>query len=270
MSKREHPAGTDRGRPCLRDLAERSLAWAVTRAFLGKLLEAFRDLLPILLVIGIFQGLVLRQPLPDPWPLVEGLGLVLLGLTLFVIGLEQGLFPVGEAMAQAFARKASLFWLLAFAFCLGFGTTVAEPALIAVAGEASKTLAATGRLADDPQAMASFALRLRLVVAAAVGLAIMIGVIRLLKGWSIPLLVGGGYALIALLTAVSPREIVGIAYDSGGVTTSTVTVPLVTALGVGLAASIRGRNPLIDGFGLIALASILPILFVLAFGILVL
>lgn len=229
--------------------------------------DSARDLLPIVGVIAFFQIVVLRQPLPDLASLLGGMLMVLAGLTLFVRGLELGLFPIGENMAYGFARKGSLGWLLAFAFALGFGTTVAEPALIAVAAEASKVVAGAGLIADDEAARAGYALGLRLTVALAVGVAIVVGVVRILKGWPIHYLIIGGYLGVVAMTAFAPREIVGIAYDSGGVTTSTVTVPLVTALGVGLASSIHGRNPLVDGFGLIAFASLTPMIFVMVYGI---
>ena len=195
--------------------------------------------------------------------------MVVLGLTLFIRGLEMGLFPVGESMAYDFARKGSLFWLLAFAFALGCGTTVAEPALIAVAGEAAKVAAEGGMIVDSPEVRSSYALGLRYTVAISVGLSLVIGVLRILRGWPIQYLIVGGYVVIVLLTTVAPKEIIGIAYDSGGVTTSTITVPLVTALGIGLASSIKGRNPMVDGFGLIAFASLTPIMFVMIYGMLI-
>lgn len=228
-----------------------------------------RDLLPIVLVILFFEFFVLHQPLPNVVQLLTGLLFVVLGLTFFIHGLEQGLFPIGEAMAHAFARKGSVFWLLLFAFSLGFGTTVAEPALIAVAAEAAK-VAANGNMIDATEAAKlSYANGLRYTVALSVGLAIVIGVIRILKGWPIQWIIIGGYMLVVIMTMFAPREIIGIAYDSGGVTTSTITVPLVTALGVGLASSIKGRNPMVDGFGLIALASLTPMIFVMAYGMLI-
>jgi len=165
--------------------------------------------------------------------------------------------------------KGSVFWLVAFAFVLGFGTTVAEPALIAVAAEAASVAAGAGVISNSEAAMNEYAFGLRMTVALAVGVALVIGVFRILAGWSLPALIIGGYVLVVALTTVAPPEIVGIAYDSGGVTTSTVTVPLVTALGVGLASSLKGRNPMLDGFGLIAFASLTPILFVLVYGIVV-
>ena len=225
-----------------------------------------QDLAPIVLVIAFFQIVVIQQPFPNLWNVVAGLACVVVGLALFIQGLESGLFPIGEALAQGFARKGSVFALLAFAFCLGFGTTVAEPALIAVAGEAASVAAEAGVIHDSDAAQDSYALRLRIVVAFSVGAAIVLGVYRILKGWPIHYLIIGGYVLVTVMTVFAPPEIVGIAYDSGGVTTSTITVPLVTALGVGLASSIRGRSPMVDGFGLIAFASLTPMICVMGYG----
>ena len=250
MAEREHPVVS------------------LARVFARRLWEAVRDLLPIVLVVVGFQVLVLRQPFPDVAGLLIGAVFVIIGLMLFVQGLELGLFPIGEAMAHAFARKGSLAWLLVFGFLLGFSTTVAEPALIAVAGEAASVVADAGFIDAEGAAMSAFALQLRLTVAVSVGFAIVIGVFRILKGWPVHLLIIGGYVVVIAVTFLAPDAIVGIAFDSGGVTTSTVTVPLVTALGVGLATSIRGRDPLIDGFGMIALASLTPMIFVMVFGIL--
>ena len=193
----------------------------------------------------------------------------MIGLALFVRGLEMGLFPIGETMAHAFARKGSLTWLLLFAAALGFGTTVAEPALIAVAEEAAE-IAAAGKIIDNtPEAMEDYADGLRLTVAISVGFAILVGVLRIIRGWPIHYLIIAGYIGVVIMTVFAPPEIIGIAYDSGGVTTSTITVPLVTALGVGLASSIKGRNPMIDGFGLIAFASLTPMIFVMGYGMLI-
>lgn len=233
------------------------------------MLSSLRDLLPIVLVILFFQLVVLQQPLPNVGQLLTGVLFVVLGLTFFIHGLEQGLFPIGEAMAHAFARKGSVFWLLAFAFSLGFGTTVAEPALIAVAAEAANVAANGSMIEATEAAKSSYANGLRYTVALSVGLAIMIGVVRILKGWPIQWIIIGGYVLVVIMTMFAPKEIIGIAYDSGGVTTSTITVPLVTALGVGLASSIKGRNPMIDGFGLIAFASLTPMIFVMAYGMII-
>lgn len=230
------------------------------------LLGAARDLTPIVLVIALFQLLVLRQPFPELVSILAGLGLVILGLALFVVGLDMGLFPLGEALAEEFARKGSLFWLLLFGFALGFGTTVAEPALIAVTREGARAAAEAGLIDNLPTAIQSYAFQVRLTVALSVGVAIVLGVLRILRGWPLPILIVGGYVLVMVMTLFAPKEIVGLAYDLGGVTTSTVTVPLVTALGVGLARTIRGRDPLTDGFGLIALASLTPMIFVMILG----
>ena len=235
-------------------------------AFLHVLLNSLRDLSPIVLVIVFFQLVVLHQPIPDFLDLLSGLLLVVLGLTFFTFGLEMGLFPIGESMAHAFARKGSVIWLLLFAFTLGFGTTIAEPALIAVANEAARIAANGAIIGTSEAAQESYADGMRMTVAASVGLALVIGVLRILRGWPIQYLIAGGYLLVVIMTAFAPQFIIGIAYDSGGVTTSTITVPLVTALGVGLASSIKGRNPMIDGFGLIAFASLTPIIFVLVYG----
>lgn len=233
------------------------------------LFESLRDLAPIVIVITVFQLFVLRESIEHLGSLILGTGMVVVGLTLFVQGLKLGLFPLGEGMAWDLARKGSLFWLLVFAFSLGFGTTVAEPALIAVADEAATVAANGGVIAADDDARGRYAGGLRLTVALAVGFALVIGVLRILRGWPIQYLIIGGYLGVVIMTIFAPREIIGIAYDSGGVTTSTITVPLVTALGVGLAASIEGRNPMVDGFGLIAFASLTPMIFVMAYGMLV-
>jgi len=230
------------------------------------LLASVRDLLPVVLVVVFFQLAVLQQPLPNLLQLMGGMLLVVLGLTFFVNGLQMGLFPVGESLAHALARKGSLSWLIVFAFALGFGTTVAEPALIAVAEEAAAIAADAGVIEHNEQAQLVYADGLRLTVAFSVGFAIVLGVVRILKGWPMHWLISGGYVIVVIITAFAPREIIGIAYDSGGVTTSTITVPLVAALGVGLASSISGRNPMVDGFGLIAFASLTPMIFVMIYG----
>ena len=230
------------------------------------LFGSMRDLLPIVLVIAFFQIIVFQQAPDNLLQTFVGLFFVVLGLTFFIFGLEQGLFPIGESMAYDFASKGSVFWLLSFAFSLGFGTTIAEPALIAVAEEASQVAAEAGMIGLNVSAMEDYADGLRLTVALSVGFAIALGVLRILLNWSLQFIIMGGYVMVIVLTAFAPDEIIGIAYDSGGVTTSTITVPLVTALGIGLASSISGRNPMLDGFGLIAFASLFPIIFVLAYG----
>jgi hypothetical protein len=226
----------------------------VVFAIASALWTSLRDLLPIILVVLFFQLVVFRQPLPQAGKLCIGLGFVVAGLSLFIKGLEMGLFPLGEAMAYAFA--------------LGFGTTFAEPALIAIAEKASSLRVTEGSVEEMQALQNSFAISLRTTVALSVGLSLAIGVVRIIKGWPLHYFIIAGYVLIMFMTPFAPSSIVAIAYDSGGVTTSTITVPLTTALGIGLASSIKGRNPLIDGFGLIALASLTPILFVLGLGIL--
>lgn len=233
------------------------------------LFNSLRDLLPIILVIGFFQFAVLQQPIPNFGEIAIGIAFVVIGLTLFVQGLNMGLFPIGVNMAYAFSSKGSIFWLLCFAFALGFGTTIAEPALIAVAEEAARVAANGGMIAADNMSMKSYAEGLRYTVAISVGIAIVIGVFRIVMGWPIQYLIVIGYLGVVIMTVFAPEEIIGIAYDSGGVTTSTITVPLVTALGVGLASSIKGRNPMVDGFGLIAFASLTPMMFVMGYGMLV-
>lgn len=237
---------------------------------IGKLLQAmfssFKDLVPIILVVSFFEIFVLHQMPAELGSILVGLLFIVLGLTFFVFGLEMGLFPIGESLAEALARKGSIFWLVIFSFSLGFGTTLAEPALTAVANEAAQVAANAGAIDANKQAMSSYAMGLRITVAISVGLAILLGVIRILKGWPIHYLIIGGYIIVMILTSFAPANIIGIAYDSGGVTTSTITVPLVTALGVGLASVIKGRNPMLDGFGLIAFASLSPMIFVLIYG----
>lgn len=241
----------------------------IVKAILTKVKTSFADLLPIILVIAFFQAVVIRQPLPQIGEVLFGVILVVMGLTLFVEGLEMGLFPIGESMAHALARKGSLFWLLLFAFALGFSTTVAEPALIAVASEAAQIAGQGGLIGPEEESLTAYAFGLRMAVALSVGIAILVGVLRILHGWPVHYLIIGGYVAVMLMTVIAPKEIVGIAYDTGGVTTSTITVPLVAALGVGLSSTIRGRSPLVDGFGLIAFASLLPMIFVMGYGLII-
>ena len=234
-----------------------------------QLFSSFLDLVPILAVVLIFQILIIRQPVPDVASLIGGALFVILGLTLFIQGLEQSLFPLGESMAYAFARKGSLFWLLAFAFCLGFGAAVAEPALIAAADKAAHIASVGNIIEQSDSARDVYALGLRITVALSVGFAILIGVLRIIRGWPVYYPVFCAYGCIAVLTPFAPADIVGIAYDAGGIATSTITVPLVTALGVGLATAIKGRNPMTDGFGMIVFASLTPMIFVMAYGMLI-
>jgi nitrogen regulatory protein PII len=227
-------------------------------SFLKLLKESFRDLLPIILVIIFFQ-LAIIQTLPENWlSTTIGLAIVGVGLAVFLLGLEVGVFPVGEGLASDFARKGSTKWIIIFAFMIGFGTTVAEPALMVIADKAAGI--SDGRID---------ATTLRMVVAFSVGFAIVLGVWRIIKGHPIHYYIISGYIMVVAATAFAPKEIVGLAYDLGGVTTSTVTVPLVAALGIGLASTIKGRNPVLDGFGLIAFASLTPMVFVQFYGIFV-
>ena len=227
-------------------------------SFLQLLKESFRDLLPIILVIMFFQ-LAIIQSVPENWlSTAIGLAIVGVGLAVFLLGLEVGIFPVGEGLASDFARKGSTKWIVIFAFMIGFGTTIAEPALIVIAQKAASISA--GRIDANT---------LRGVVAFSVGFAIVLGVWRIIKGHPIHYYIISGYIMVVSVTIFAPREIIGLAYDLGGVTTSTVTVPLVAALGIGLASTIKGRNPVLDGFGLIAFASLTPMIFVQLYGIVV-
>ncbi len=228
------------------------------KIFVGDLKNSFRDLLPIIIVVTLFQSLIIQKMPENIISIVIGLTIVAVGLALFIRGLELGIFPIGEGLAVDFARKGSVFWLLLFAFTIGFSTTVAEPALIAIADKAAVI---SHGLID--------AFWLRMTVALSVGFAIALGTLRILLGHPIAYYIISGYILVVIITFFAPVEIIGLAYDSGGVTTSTVTVPLVAALGIGLASSIKGRNPAIDGFGLIAFASLTPMIFVQLYGIIV-
>jgi hypothetical protein len=236
------------------------------KLFARMVLGTLRDMTPVVLVVLFFQTIVLGQPISRLFPLVEGTLLVVAGLVLLLYGLELALFPLGEALANALAQRGNFAWLLVFAFLLGFGTTFAEPALTAVASEAARAAAAGGTIDHSSESLDGYALGLRFVVALAVGFALTLGVVRIVFGWPLPVLVIGGYAVVIAMTFVAPAEVVGIAYDAGGVTTSVVTVPLVTALGIGLASSLAGRNPMSDGFGTIALVLMMPMIFLMAYG----
>ena len=239
------------------------------KLFLQMVQGSIRDLTPVVLVILVFHLFVLSRPASELVVLLEGAVFVVIGLTFFVYGLELALFPIGDALANALARKGSVFWLVSFAFLLGVGTTIAEPALIAVADEAANAMARSGSLEDTIESRDAYALGLRLTVAMSVGVALTLGVVRIVTGWSLTIMIVSGYILVIVITLFAPPETVGIAYDSCGVTTSTITVPLVAALGVGLSSSLAGRNPMIDGFGLIAFASLTPMIFVMTYGMVV-
>ncbi len=217
--------------------------------------ESFRDLLPLIGVLILFQLFVLRLPIPNVKNVVIGTLYAIFGLFIFIRGLKIGLFPLGESMGINFAQKGSIFWISLFAFILGYTATIAEPALIAIALKS-----------EEVSQGAITGWQLRQAVAIGVAFGITYGVIRIIFDISLPWSLIVGYLLICLLTYVSPKNIIGLAYDCGGVTTGTITVPLVAALGIGIASSISGRDPIIDGFGLIAFASLAPIMSVLIFG----
>ena len=227
-------------------------------AMLLDLAEMVRDVLPIIITILFFQYLVLRRGLTNPRRILSGFALVVLGLYAFVVGLKLGLFPIGTSMAEQLMSMEGFAFVYLFAFMIGFATTMAEPALIAIGHQAEQ--AAAGTINGNA---------IRIIVAVGVAVGITLGVHRIISGDSIHQYIIGGYILVIFLTALAPRYIIPLAYDLGGVTTSEVTVPLVTALGIGLASNIEGRNVLIDGFGLIAFASIFPIVTVMGYAIIV-
>jgi hypothetical protein len=232
------------------------------------LLGTIRDVLPIAAIIFGFQFLVLRRVPPRLPRILAGFAWVVVGLTLFLVGLEWALFPLGKLMAAQLTDPAFIGagagtavdwrdygWVYAFAFLVGFSTTIAEPSLIAVAIKAAEVSGGAVNASG-----------LRIAVALGVAVGITLGCYRIVVGDPIHWYIIAGYVVVVAQTALAPRLIVPLAYDSGGVTTSTVTVPLVAALGLGLAQSVPGRNPLIDGFGLIAFASLFPIMAVMAYA----
>lgn len=239
--------------------------------FLQTLLLTVVDVLPIAAVLIGFQLLVLRRRIANLGRVLIGFACVIVGLALFLQGLEQALFPLGTLMAAQLTAPEFLvtdasalldtipwqdyFWVYAFAFCIGFSTTIAEPALIAVAMKAERI---------SGGAISVMGLRLTVALGVAVGIAL--GSWRIVTGAPLEHFIMAGYLIVVVQTVFAPRMIIALAYDSGGVTTSTVTVPLVAALGLGLAAGVPGRSPLLDGFGLIAFASLFPIIAVLAYA----
>lgn len=229
-------------------------------ALLGELGKNLRDLLPIIGVVVAFQALVIGEPMPDMERRMAGAASVLIGMTLFVKGLETSIFPLGEVIADTLARRGSLVLLIAFGFALGFGSTVAEPALKAVTDQAAAAIASGGAAADEAGNIARFSLFLRYTVSFAVGIAIAFGVLRVVNGWSVAWFVLPGYALATVLALASQSPLSMVAFDAGAAATSAINVPLMLAFGVGLASMIRGRNPLLDGFGLVALASLTPMI----------
>ena len=192
-----------------------SLFWSKLRKAAEPLMESALALMPIVLVITFFQLVVLQKPIPNMGQMLWGTLLVLAGLALFVRGLQMALFPIGEDMAYNFVRKGNLWWLLVFAFTLGFGTTVAEPALIAISEEAARIASAGNVIGGSEAEQSRYAISLRLTVALAVGIALVIGVFRILKGWPVQYLIIAGYLGVVIMTFFAPPEIIGIAYDSG-------------------------------------------------------
>lgn len=239
--------------------------------FGSSLLTMLRDILPIAAILFGFQALVLRRKIKDPARVGMGMVMVVLGLTLFLEGLDMALFPIGRLMAEQLSAPEFIFgsanappgpvqwldylWIYAFAAAVGFATTVAEPALLAVAIKANQVSGGT------------IAVRgLRVAVALGVAVGVAVGTFRIVTGLPLHWFIIGGYIVVIIQTALAPRLIIPLAFDSGGVTTSTVTVPLVAALGLGLAETIPGRSPLLDGFGLIAFACLFPIIAVMGYA----
>jgi hypothetical protein len=236
--------------------------------FFEVLLDTMLDILPILALIVFFQLVVLRQAIPHLKRVIIGSIYVLFGLALFLMGLEKALFPLGDIMASQLTNPdfvglvegvqphwSIYYWVYIFAAMIGFATTIAEPSLIAVAIKANEVSSGT---------ISTWGLRI--VVAIGVAFALAVGTFRIVTGTSLFMYILGGYIVVIVQTIFAPKQLIALAYDSGGVTTSTVTVPIVAALGLGLSSAVPGRNPAIDGFGLIAFASVFPIISVLAYA----
>jgi hypothetical protein len=219
-------------------------------------LNVIKDVMPILLVIAFFQYIIIKKAIPHLRRVAVGVILVVIGLDAFIVGLELGLFPIGESIAYELTTMKNNWLIYIFGFLIGFSTTMAEPALIAIALKASEI--SKGNINQT---------KLRIAVAIGVAIGIALGAYRLVSGTPLHYYIIVGYIFVIIMTYYAPKYIIPIAYDSGGVTTSTVTVPLVAALGLGLAENIEGRNPLIDGFGLIAFASLFPMITVMGYGI---
>lgn len=234
------------------------------------LLTTCRDVVPVLAMLIGFQLLILRQPIPHLRRLIFGFVYVVIGLALFLVGLERALFPVGKIMAQQLSAPHFVFgieiapahpewqaygWIYVFAALVGFSTTIAEPSLIAVAYKANEVSGGS---------ISQWGLRIAVAIGVAIGIAL--GAFRIITGTPLAAYIIAGYCIVVLQTVFAPRKIISLAYDSGGVTTSTVTVPLVAALGLGLSATIPGRNPALDGFGLIAFASLFPMITVMGYA----
>jgi hypothetical protein len=236
---------------------------------LETVLATVRDVLPIAAIIFGFQLFVIRRPIPHLKRVLAGFGYVLLGLSLFLIGLEEALFPLGKLMAEQLTDPVFILgegvvrallwsdysWVYLFAFAIGFSTTVAEPSLIAVAIKAQEVSGGAISVRG-----------LRTAVAIGVAIGISLGTFRIISGTPLHYYIIAGYVVVIIQTLFAPKMIIALAYDSGGVTTSTVTVPLVTALGLGLASTVPGRSPMLDGFGLIAFASLFPIMSVMGYA----
>ncbi len=230
----------------------------LSRAFLP-LIQNARDLAPIIMVVAFFQLAIVQEPVPDLATKIIGAGFVLFGLTLFLVGLSLSLFPLGERLAEEFARRANLWLLLAFAFTVGFGSTVAEPALIAVSEQAAAAMASP----DAPDEVARTALVLRLATSVAVGLAVVLSCVRILLGWPALAPVLAIYGVACLVVLLQPTPLSGVAFDAGAAATSAINIPLIAALGIGLASVVEGRSPMADGFGAVALASAMPMITIL-------
>jgi len=243
----------------------------IVTAFTSTLFSTITDVIPIAAIIFGFQFLIIRRPIANLRRVLIGFGYVIIGLTLFLIGLEKALFPIGKLMAQQLTSPAFIYahlesipdqfvwsdyyWVYIFAFTIGFSTTIAEPSLIAVAIKASEV---------SGGAIGVWGLRIAVAFGVAIGISL--GCFRIVTGLPIHYFIICGYIVVVIQTFFAPKLIVPLAYDSGGVTTSTVTVPLVAALGLGLADTVPGRSVLIDGFGLIAFASLFPIISVMAYA----
>jgi len=234
-------------------------------SILESFISMFWDIAPIIGIILIFQLFIIKEKIPDLSQTLFGIFMVWIGLTLFIVGLDKALFPIGKIMATQltspdFLGKSQLgwndyYWVYLFSACIGFSTTIAEPSLLAVSIKANEVSGNSIRVWP-----------LRITVALGVAIGIALGSYRIVAGLPLHYFIIAGYAIVIVQTYFAPKQIIALAYDTGGVTTSTVTVPLVAALGLGLASTIEGRNPLIDGFGLIAFASLFPIMVVLAYA----
>ena len=244
------------------------LQWLI--GFSGVLLSTAQDVFPILIILLGFQIFILRKPIPNFRRVIIGFAYVLLGLALFLQGLQQALFPIGRLMAEQLTNPAFIhgienftgvikwqdyFWVYMFAIAIGFSTTIAEPSLMAVAMKANQVSGGS---------IGIWGLRIAVAIGVAAGIGL--GTFRIVTGYPLHYFIITGYFIVVIQTFFAPKMIVPLAYDSGGVTTSTVTVPLVAALGLGLAETVPGRNPLMDGFGLIAFASLFPIMSVMAYA----